>query len=685
MVQHPFSLKMNVSEELATSGAASALLTSNYSLTRNGVSFPINAAEFSLNTATSKYEAELFLATDLTDGRYVVTARQTLTDLSGNQLDGNLNGAPGGNFARAFTIAVPAAVGPEFRANFTTASIQTSSAVAAAANGDFVIAWQRSGQDGSGYSIYAQRYNAIGQPQGGEFLVNTFTATNQLDPSIAMDANGDFVITWRSDSHDGSGFGIFAQRYNASGVPQGAEFRANTFTTGSQIDPEISMDAAGDFVIVWASSGQDASHYGVYAQRYNALGDAQGAEFRVNTFTTNEQSEPAVAMDADGDFVVAWESFGQDAAGSFGIFAQRYSAAGTRQGAEFPVNNHTANHQRNCAIAMDAEGDFVVTWESLQQIGAGYNLYVRRFAAAGMPLTPEFLANANLTNNARRPSIAIDSDGDFVIAWEATADNTIYANLFNATGESISVEFRVNTFTPGQHTLAAAAIDADGDFVISWTSPQQDGSSSGVYAQRYGSVLAPLVSAPTFLFQSDPHRIRYTFDQNVSASLAVNDLLLENLPTSQTIPSSDISLSYNTTTNLATFSYIGPGASIPGVLPDGDYRATLVASGITSANGIPLPANHVFNFFFLNGDAHRDHTVNLTDFNTLASNFGTGGRNFSQGNFDYDPAGNVNLADFNILAARFGASLARPAAFAHQRIAPARSTDELREWLEELS
>ena len=59
-------------------------------------------------------------------------------------------------------------------------------------------------------------------------------------------------------------------------------------------------------------------------------------------------------------------------------------------------------------------------------------------------------------------------------------------------------------------------------------------------------------------------------------------------------------------------------------------------------------------FFFLNGDATRDKSVNGADFNILLTNFGTSGKVFSQGNFSYDAAGNVDGADFNILASQFG-------------------------------
>ncbi len=89
------------------------------------------------------------------------------------------------------------------------------------ADGDFVVTWVSDGQDGSGWGIYAQRYNAAGVAEGAEFLVNTVTSSNQSSPAIAMDADGGFVVTWQSFVQDGSGYGIYAQRYNnAAGFPR---------------------------------------------------------------------------------------------------------------------------------------------------------------------------------------------------------------------------------------------------------------------------------------------------------------------------------------------------------------------------------------------------------------------------------------------------------------------------------
>ena len=166
------------------------------------------------------------------------------------------------------------------------------------ADGDFVVTWSSLGQDGSGWGVYAQRYNAAGVAQGGEFRVNTTTANDQLYSMVAMDADGDFVVTWWSRSQDGSGYGVYAQRYNAAGVAQGGEFRVNTTTTDHQFCSAVAMDADGDFTVAWSSAGQDGSGYGVYAQRYANSVNAAPTITSSATPTVAENSTAVLALAA---------------------------------------------------------------------------------------------------------------------------------------------------------------------------------------------------------------------------------------------------------------------------------------------------------------------------------------------------------------------------------------------------
>ena len=106
--------------------------------------------------------------------------------------------------------------------------------MAALAGGGYVVAWTSDGQDGSGWGVYGQRYAADGTPAGTEFRANTTTASDQRNPAVAGLAGGGFVVTWASDGQDGSGTGIYGQRYASDGSKLGTEFRANTYTAGIQ-------------------------------------------------------------------------------------------------------------------------------------------------------------------------------------------------------------------------------------------------------------------------------------------------------------------------------------------------------------------------------------------------------------------------------------------------------------------
>ncbi|MBI1347830.1 hypothetical protein GC163_16260 [bacterium] len=504
LLEGPTTMTVVFSENLATTGSGSVIDTSNWSVLRNGVEQPgrINNISFNFNMATNKYEAIVTFATEpLAVGTYQLVAKETITDVAGNMLDGDRDGTPGSDFTRQFRVSDIVTAGGEFQVNtYTTLGQRTQldspRSVAMDANGNFVATWTSFGQDGGVDGVFAQRYNSAGVAQGSEFQVNTYTTSSQGNSTVAMDADGDFVITWTSFVQDGNGFGVFAQRYNAVGVAQGSEFLVNTYTTGDQRNSTVAMDSDGDFVITWTSEGQDGSGYGIFAQRYNAAGVAQGSEFQVNTYTTSDQQFAAVAMDSDGDFVITWTSFGQDGS-SNGVFAQRYTMAGVAQGSEFQVNTYTTETQSISTVAMSENGDFVVTWESYDQDGDGFGIFAQRYNAAGVAQGSEFQVNTDTTSDQRFATVALDADGDFVVSWSSDSQDGsgygIFARRYNSAGVVLGSEFQVNTYTTSNQLYSTVAMDADGDFVVTWTSYGQDLSSSGVYAQRYRGNVAPIV------------------------------------------------------------------------------------------------------------------------------------------------------------------------------------------------
>lgn len=383
--------------------------------------------------------------------------------------------------------AVPA--GLELRVNTFTSGSQLDPAVATDADGDFVVAWTSAGQDGSGGGVYAQRFHSNGDADGPELQVNTYTANSQAAPAVAMDADGDFVVVWQSASQDGWLWGVYGQRYDATGARVGNEFRVNTRTAREQLAPAVAVDDDGDFVVAWASYSQDGSQYGVFAQRYGADGLARGAELQVNTFTNGDQNAPAVAMDADGDFAVAWQSFTEGPGTGSNTYVRRYDASGVAQGDAVRTNTYTPADQGLPSIAMDAAGNIIVVWRSVGQDGSLAGVYGQGYDALGAPVGGEVQISTFTSKDQTFPSVAASSDGAVTVTWASDGQDGsgsgVYAQRFDATGALDGAEFAVNTFTAGIQTAPAVTADDGGSYVVAWQSADQDGSLEGVYAQRF--------------------------------------------------------------------------------------------------------------------------------------------------------------------------------------------------------
>jgi hypothetical protein len=182
--------------------------------------------------------------------------------------------------------------------------------------------WQNFGHDGSATGVFARRFDSTGAG-GGEFQVNLRTLSNQNYPAVSIASGGalrDRLDRLRPGWAD---LGILARRFTSAGAPIGGEFLVNSYTEGSQQYPTVALDGDGDFVVAWQDYGQDGDLRGVFAQRFDSTGHAVDTEFQVTSYTGNRQAYPAVAADQAGDFVVVWQSYGQDLSQN-GVFAQRF-------------------------------------------------------------------------------------------------------------------------------------------------------------------------------------------------------------------------------------------------------------------------------------------------------------------------------------------------------------------------
>jgi len=379
----------------------------------------------------------------------------------------------GARFLPGIAAAQVIPVGTEFQVNTYTTSFQVFPQICRAPDGRFTVIFESGGDhDGDGTGIFGQRYGSDGSRAGTEFQVNTYTRGAQGEPSVCCDAAGNFVVAWQSFGQDGGGDGVFGQRFASSGGFRGTEFQVNTYTNSDNRYPSICCAADGDFVVAWQSYRQDGGADGVFGQRFASNGDALGKEFQVNTYTSGFQEEPAICCDTAGDFVVAWQSEKQDGSRE-GVFAQRFAAGGTRQGTEFQVNTYTSLSQEAPAVCCSGNGGFTVVWDSFRQDGFQHGIFGQQFAETGLARGQEFQVNTYTTSEQTIPSVCCGPDGSFVVAWQSLDQDGssygVFARHFNAGGGAMP-ELQVNTYTTGNQGSPAVACDAKGNFVVVWRS-----------------------------------------------------------------------------------------------------------------------------------------------------------------------------------------------------------------------
>ncbi len=383
--------------------------------------------------------------------------------------------------------------GPETTVADTLGS-ESNADVAVANSGDFVVVWESDDSSGNGNDIFFQRYNVDGTEQGSTTRVNTTLTGDQNAPAIAIKSDGGFVVVWdgngdqagQSDSE-----GVFLQQYDSQGVAQGGETKVNS-NNRVESDPDITMNADGDFVIVWASDEAGPNtDVEIYLQRFDSDGTAQGSETRANTTTDQNQFAPAVAMRSDGGFVVTWEGYGDESGqnDTNGIFYQRFDSLAVSQGGEVRANATTAGVQSEAEVAMHTSGSFVVTWA-----GSGM-IYHQMFDATGNTVGGESIDTNALLGPYASPSIAMTASDGFVIAYDGDGGGTtddVYKSVFDSNGTELSTT-QVNT-SEAVHSQAVVATASDGGSVVVWQSVDDQTGADSILLQRYINATGPVIT-----------------------------------------------------------------------------------------------------------------------------------------------------------------------------------------------
>lgn len=300
--------------------------------------------------------------------------------------------------------------------NSTIAGEQYAASVATDSSGNYVVAWAGRGA-GDLDGVFFQRFDANGVRLGNETLVNSTVAGFQGDPSIAMNDDGTFAIGWSGQSA-ADPTGVYMQRFMADGTHDGDQVLINTTTDNHQTGLAMVFDSTGNLVTAWSSLAQDTSDWGVFGQRFDASGNRLGDEFAWNSTTTESQQDVALAAGLNGEVVAAWQSRGQDGDG-WGLVARKLQADGTTFDDEVMLNEVTAGEQLGVKLAIADDGAWIATWASAQANGAGWEVMARTFDDDGTPQGDSLAVNQERSGinsgNQRYASVAVAGETAIVV------------------------------------------------------------------------------------------------------------------------------------------------------------------------------------------------------------------------------------------------------------------------------
>lgn len=348
--------------------------------------------------------------------------------------------------------------------------------------GNYVVGWAQFGAVPVAgqytHSAFIRVYNADGTPRTGAIPLGTFTSTNSSfapEPYVAFSGDGTRIVTSWIDQ-----IRVFGSNGQLIAGPIVANPVAKNEGYGVRA---LDIDHNGDFVAVSTGykSGWLGNNEGITVfQRYNANGAKVGNRVQVvDAALINGVQD--VAMDAAGNFLVTWTDSG--------LNGQRYSASGAKIGSPIKFATKAAS---NVSLSMLPNGQFALAWLERETVNGvrSEKVFARRFQANGTPISaPILISDHNLQND-----IALDADGTMRIVW---SDNARWTTSTTGKNNAINMMMRsvsptgvlsdrvvVNTTWEGRQANAHVTPLQNGKLIVAWAG-RGIGDDRGIFTQRF--------------------------------------------------------------------------------------------------------------------------------------------------------------------------------------------------------
>lgn len=386
------------------------------------------------------------------------------------------------------TMLAASSAGSEFQVNFFTDGNQSSPAVASNGAGATVVVWQSRFDDEAfpddSPGIYGQLYDFAGNAVGINFRISDPSELDDYIPAVEMDESGNFVVAWNRGTLNAMNVApdsdVIVRRFDSAGNPLTDEIVVNAGSTqGRQFGfaNYLAMDSDGDFIVTWSNFNTPATQ--LLAQRFNSNAEKVGQPIQVPP--QQQQYVPLqVAMDDNG-FSVMWVAQNPDGT-EREVYAQFFDAGGNAFALPIDVTTDDNNVVTfDSDIVRDASGNTTIFWLANGPEDSGvFQILGRQFDSNGNALGSDFLVTSVLPGTESNGDFldydiraAMNDIGEFVVTWRQPGDR-ILGRAFDpgAVGEDALLFFNIQTSNiQKEHGVAMNDI---GDFTVVWGSGPVD-------------------------------------------------------------------------------------------------------------------------------------------------------------------------------------------------------------------
>ncbi len=348
-----------------------------------------------------------------------------------------------------------------------------------------------------------------------QFQINErYTNKGQHHATVAMDAQGLFMVAWNTHSKDWEE--IQGRAYFADGQPWTNDFLVNQMVQkGDQYSPDVACSGVGEWVVVWPSSETDTTTT-IYAKLYSSDNIRKQLEFVVDPDypPSTGRSRPDVAMFANGDFIVIWDAAASDTSG-MNFFVRLFDDRGN------PLTDRVQINQTPSAVPpRDLQGYPIHTGTpdvAVKEVGGQMKAFAswkrwheadpmwtdivaREFNLHTMTFEDEFeISPVDSGALQDRPMVDMNAGGDILVVWQevdqADGLNDVHMRKYNAAAGSWGAVLAPPGNDAFEQHRPHGLLSASGGIALGWTRAEPGQGQDNVYLMMYDALGNPLLDS----------------------------------------------------------------------------------------------------------------------------------------------------------------------------------------------